>query len=83
MYVRLSPSGMARPNAYKKLLSLACDALFIVPFARDDLFVGREDIIAKISGRRAAAPTHTRVALVGLGGVGSVLVHRACFRQQY
>ncbi|KAH9865613.1 hypothetical protein J1614_009198 [Plenodomus biglobosus] len=46
------------------------DTLFMVPFAKDDLFVGREDIIAKISGRRAAAPTHTRVALVGLGGVG-------------
>jgi uncharacterized membrane protein YuzA (DUF378 family) len=55
----------------------------MVPFAKDDLFVGQEDIIAKISGRRAAAPTHTRVALVGLGGVRSVLVHRACFRQQY
>jgi hypothetical protein len=25
------------------------DALFIVPISRDDLFVGREDIIAEIS----------------------------------
>jgi hypothetical protein len=56
------------------------EALFIVPFSRDGLFVGQEDIVAKISERRAAAPTHTRVALVGPGGVGSVLVHRACFR---
>ncbi|ORY00882.1 P-loop containing nucleoside triphosphate hydrolase protein [Clohesyomyces aquaticus] len=46
------------------------DALFIVPFARDDSFVGREDTIAKISERKAAASIHTRVALVGLGGVG-------------
>lgn len=83
MYVRLSPQSRARSNAYRKLLLLASNTLFMVPFAKDDLFVGREDIIAKISGRRAAAPTHTRVALVGLGGVGSVLVHRACFRQQY
>jgi hypothetical protein len=79
MYVRLSPSGIARPNAYKKLLLLACDALFIVPFIRDDLFVSREDIIAKISARRVAALAHTRVAFIGLGGVGLVLVHRACF----
>ncbi|KAF7506254.1 hypothetical protein GJ744_012062 [Endocarpon pusillum] len=42
----------------------------MMPFARDDLFVGREDIITQTSERRAAAPTHTRVALVGLGGVG-------------
>ncbi|KAF1835737.1 hypothetical protein BDW02DRAFT_484246, partial [Decorospora gaudefroyi] len=41
-----------------------------VPFSRDDLFVGREDIIAKVSERRVAASSHTRVALVGLGGVG-------------
>ncbi|KAH0045052.1 hypothetical protein KCU78_g285, partial [Aureobasidium melanogenum] len=46
------------------------DVLFIVPFARDDLFVGREDIIAQISERREAASSHPRVALVGLGGVG-------------
>jgi hypothetical protein len=46
------------------------EARFILPFARDDLFVGREDIVAKISERRAAVPTHRRVALVGLGGVG-------------
>ncbi|KAF2027559.1 HET-domain-containing protein [Setomelanomma holmii] len=48
----------------------ASNALFMVPFSRDDLFVGREDIVAKISERRAAAPTHTSMALVGLGGVG-------------
>ncbi|TIA54017.1 hypothetical protein D6C77_07913 [Aureobasidium pullulans] len=51
-------------------LPLASDAIFIVPFARDDLFVGREDIIARISERRVAAALHPRVALVGLGDVG-------------
>jgi hypothetical protein len=45
-------------------------ALFMVPFSRDHSFVGCEDIIAKVSERRAAASSHTRVALVGLGGVG-------------
>jgi hypothetical protein len=54
------------------LLLLAPDVLFMVPFLRDDLFVGRGDIIAKISEKRkqAASWNHTRIALVGLGGVG-------------
>ncbi|KAF2678941.1 hypothetical protein K458DRAFT_315718 [Lentithecium fluviatile CBS 122367] len=38
----------------------------MIPFPRDDLFVGREDIIAEISEKRTASPNHTRVALVGL-----------------
>jgi hypothetical protein len=45
----------------------------MIPFARDDLFVGREDIIAEISSERCkkkASRSHTRVALVGLGGLG-------------
>ena len=51
---------------------LATDALFMVPFSRDELFIGREDIIAEVSKKReqAAMRTHTRVALVGLGGIG-------------
>ncbi|KAH0566263.1 hypothetical protein GP486_000338 [Trichoglossum hirsutum] len=53
-------------------LLLATDALFMVPFPRDDFFVGREDIIAEIREIRekAVSPNHTRLALVGLGGVG-------------
>jgi hypothetical protein len=42
----------------------------MVPFSRDDLFVGRRDIIAKISEKQAASRNHTRVALIGLGGIG-------------
>ncbi|KAF2686316.1 hypothetical protein K458DRAFT_430168 [Lentithecium fluviatile CBS 122367] len=45
-------------------------ALFMVPFARDDLFVGREDIITEISEKRAVSRNHTRLALVELGGIG-------------
>ncbi|KAF2715541.1 hypothetical protein K504DRAFT_396977 [Pleomassaria siparia CBS 279.74] len=45
-------------------------APFMVPFPRDNWFVGREDTIAKIGEKRAASLNHTRVALVGLGGVG-------------
>jgi hypothetical protein len=50
----------------------ASGALFTVPFSRDGLFVGREDILSNIGESTAAARTHTRTALVGLGGVGQV-----------
>ncbi|KAI9764473.1 MAG: hypothetical protein M1840_008399 [Geoglossum simile] len=48
------------------------DVLFTVPFSRDDFFIGRGDIIANISEKRkqAASRNHTRIALVGLGGIG-------------
>jgi hypothetical protein len=73
-----------REEIYKRQEGLrASETLFIVPFSRDGLFVSREDIVAKISACRAATPAHTRVALVGLEGVRSVLVHRAYFKQQY
>ena len=54
------------------LLLLATSVLFMVPFSRDDFFVGREDIIANISEKRKQATlrNHTRIALVGLGGIG-------------
>jgi hypothetical protein len=43
-----------------------------VPFERDEMFVGREDILMSMSdvveGRSGQASE--RVALVGLGGVG-------------
>lgn len=46
------------------------DPLFMVPFSRDPSFVGREDILVKLSERAVASPAHVRTALVGLGGVG-------------
>ena len=44
----------------------------MVPFGRDASFIGRADVIGAISGEyeRLAMGFHTRVALVGLGGVG-------------
>ncbi|OBT51626.1 hypothetical protein VE04_08927 [Pseudogymnoascus sp. 24MN13] len=44
----------------------------MVPFQRDSAFVGRVDILVKISEKfmEAASQDHSRVALVGLGGVG-------------
>ncbi|KAI9766019.1 MAG: hypothetical protein M1840_007026, partial [Geoglossum simile] len=45
---------------------------FMMPFSRDSMFVGREDIIAHIDDhcKQAKLQSHTRLALVGLGGVG-------------
>lgn len=44
----------------------------MIPFARDELFVGREDAITDIGKRieKGASKNHSRVALIGLGGVG-------------
>jgi hypothetical protein len=43
-----------------------------VPFQRDSAFVGRQNILAQIDekNKQTASSTHSRVALVGLGGVG-------------
>jgi hypothetical protein len=49
--------------------------LFIMPFSRDALFVGREDILNAIDKYNVSIDTHVRVALTGLGGVGSVALH--------
>jgi hypothetical protein len=39
---------------------------------RDSTFVGRGDILTKIREKleQAASPDHSRLALVGLGGIG-------------
>jgi hypothetical protein len=45
----------------------------MVPFPQDPMFVGREDIFKRlgiIRGVDGESNAHTRVALVGLGGIG-------------
>jgi hypothetical protein len=44
----------------------------MIPFQKDDNFVGREDILTKIHEKfkQAASQDHRRLALVGLGGIG-------------
>ncbi|KFY04526.1 hypothetical protein O988_00716 [Pseudogymnoascus sp. VKM F-3808] len=44
----------------------------MIPFQRDSSFVGREDILVKISQKlkQSASSGHGRAAIVGLGGVG-------------
>lgn len=41
---------------------------FIVPFARDNAFVGREDVLTEVEQRLQAV--EGRAALAGIGGVG-------------
>jgi hypothetical protein len=52
--------------------SIGANRLFMVPFGRDPSFLGRADVIRAISREyeRLAMGFHTRVALVGLGGIG-------------
>jgi hypothetical protein len=53
------------------LILLVRKPLFVVPFLRDDLFVGREDILVDIDviNKLTLLHRHSRAALVGLGGV--------------
>jgi hypothetical protein len=45
-----------------------------VPFKKDAMFVGREDIIETINEKvRMIGHGHERIALVGLAGVGFVV----------
>jgi hypothetical protein len=41
-----------------------------VPFPRDPDFVGRQDVIARLDAKFSSSASHSRVALVGLGGMG-------------
>ncbi|KAJ4301286.1 hypothetical protein N0V90_003377 [Kalmusia sp. IMI 367209] len=65
----LESQQIPRTNVADVADAASSDILFMVPFSRDDCFVGREDIIAEVSEHRASQ-THPRMALVGLGGVG-------------
>lgn len=46
-----------------------------VPFARDDNFVGREELLKSIDMVLLQPNRHNRFALTGLGGIGYVLVY--------
>lgn len=46
---------------------------FIVPFLQNDLFVGRDDILAKLQGL-LFQEGHQKIALVGLRGISKTQV---------
>jgi hypothetical protein len=58
MYARPSPLSSAISKAYKRLL-----LLYVGPFAKDDLFVVGEDIIAKLA-RAQQLCYHTHAPLL-------------------
>jgi hypothetical protein len=62
-------------NLHLGLVALA-DPVFMVPFVRDEKFVGREDILCQIEER---LQTQRRVSLAGIGGVGYDLLYLFSF----
>jgi hypothetical protein len=46
------------------------EALFVVPYARNPNFIGRDAYIEDLGTRLESEKMHNRVALVGLGGIG-------------
>jgi nucleoside phosphorylase len=60
------------PTEATKSLALEVRPSSTVPFQRDSAFVGRDEVLAKIRERfeQTMSEDHSRVALVGLGGVG-------------
>jgi hypothetical protein len=44
--------------------------LFIIPYARNPHFIGRDTYIEDLGVRLEVENKHNRVALVGLGGIG-------------
>ena len=44
--------------------------LFVMPYARNSRFIGRDAYIEDLSARLENRKGHNRVALVGLGGIG-------------
>jgi hypothetical protein len=43
---------------------------FMIPYARNSAFTGREDIVARVGEVLSRPVDHQRFALWGLGGVG-------------
>jgi len=46
------------------------EGLFMVPFARNNNFVGQNSLIEELGAKLEGENRHNRVALVGLGGIG-------------
>jgi hypothetical protein len=72
---KVDTSKASKPCVHKPNdgLNTECDSheyLFTVPFDRDDFFIGREDINSQVT--QSLSQPAGRVALYGIGGVGSV-----------
>lgn len=70
----VTPSAISIRGASQRIgldISVA-PSLFMVPFRRDEKFVGRKDTLAEIDKmhQHSTLQSHPRLALIGLGGVG-------------
>lgn len=54
-------------NSKQEVLTLV---VVLVPYPRNEAFVGREDILKKLQQQPLKSASQPRVALFGLGGVG-------------
>ncbi|KAI9772831.1 MAG: hypothetical protein M1840_008713 [Geoglossum simile] len=54
---------------------------FMVPFARNDSFIGQHSLMEELSAKIEKGKKHSRVALVGLGGIGQVFPSHALLVQ--
>ncbi|KAK2685484.1 hypothetical protein QWA68_016227 [Fusarium oxysporum] len=73
-----SPSLQSRNSSDQSQIVCAVDerhtqTTFIVPFSKNDLFVGREDVLARLKGL-LFEERQRKAALVGLGGIGKTQI---------
>ena len=59
---------------FKRQGSVKIRVTTVMPFERDEDFVGREDIIKMIDESFSKSRSTRRVALVGLGGIGYEII---------
>ena len=71
-FVNTTPIGKARPKTERTVSEplpsyISVTGLFLVPFSRDEQFVGREADLKSIA---STFQDHRRVAISGIGGIG-------------
>ena len=75
-YHQAAAGCLSPPLEVPRSLSKECtvEPVFLVPFERDDKFVGRSELVSEIDRR---LKMHRRAALAGIGGVGYVPPRRS------
>lgn len=75
-YHQAAAGSLSAPLEVPRSLSRECtvEPVFLVPFERDDKFIGRSELVSEIDRR---LKIHRRVALAGIGGVGYVSTGRS------
>lgn len=71
---RLRACQLSKQTLVEPIPTISERVPFVIPFVRDQDFVGREDIINKIDRVFSDRRGFRRLALAGLGGIGYVIV---------